>query len=116
MITLNVHPTISDIVGIAESPNKDTAPILSIRELDTVGKVQAGQTLVIAGLISERSMVSRSGIPLLKDLPLLGYLFGKTRNEKYNIELVMLLTPVLLEGNQSDAMADAELEKMQGKM
>jgi MSHA biogenesis protein MshL len=115
-ITLNVHPTISDVVGIAESPNLDTAPILSIRELDTVGKVQAGQTLVIAGLMSERSQLTRTGVPLLKDLPLLGYLFGKTHQQKYNIELVMLLTPVLLDGNKAAAVAEAELEKMMGKM
>lgn len=101
-ITLNVHPTISDITGIAESPNQDTAPILSIRELDTVGKVQAGQTLVIAGLISERTQQTRSGIPILKDLPLLGYIFGKTTDQKSNIELVMLLTPTLLEGKAID--------------
>jgi len=75
VITLNVHPTISDVVGIAESPNLDTAPILAVRELDTVGKVADGQTLIIAGLISERSKDTRTGIPILKDLPILGYLF-----------------------------------------
>lgn len=112
VITLNVHPTISDIVGIAESPNADTAPILSIRELDTVGKVTEGKTLVIAGLISERKNISRSGIPVLKDLPVLGYFFGKTRSQKVNIELVMLITPVILEGGESDALVASVKEKI----
>jgi len=116
LITLNVHPTISDIVGTAESPNEDTAPILSIRELDTVGKVRDGETLVIAGLISERNKKTRTGLPILKDLPVLGYLFGKTSDQKVNIELVMLLTPVIMEGASSDKLAKAELEKMNGKM
>jgi len=116
MITLNVHPTITDVVGVVESPNLDTAPVLSIRELDTVGKVQAGQTLVIAGLMSERSQLTRTGVPFLKDLPVLGYLFGKTRDQKYNIELVMLLTPVLLEGEEADALAKSELARMQEKL
>lgn len=97
VITMNVHPTISDVVGIAESPNRDTAPILSVRELDTVGKVRDGETLVLAGLISERTRAERSGIPVLKDLPLLGYVFGKTSHERYNIELVIMLTPVVLQ-------------------
>ena len=116
VVTLNVHPTISDVVGTAESPNQDTAPILSIREMDTVGKVRDGQTLVIAGLISERTKLTRSGIPVLKDLPLLGYLFGSTRNQKYNIELVMLLTPVITEGDAADAVAEATRQEMEGKM
>ena len=116
VITLNVHPTISDIVGIAESPNLDTAPVLSIRELDTVGKVNGGETLVIAGLMSERLNTSRTGIPILKDLPILGYLFGKTSHKKTNIELVMLLTPVIMEGNAVGEMAQAERERVEGRM
>ncbi len=105
VITLNVHPTISDVVGVAVSPNLDSTPVLAIRELDTVGKVRDGQTLVIAGLISERRQSVRSGLPLLKDLPILGYLFGKTSQRKVNIELVMLLTPVIMAGDAADALA-----------
>ncbi len=116
VITLNVHPTISDIVGIAESPNSDTAPILSIRELDTVGKVRDGETLVIAGLISERTHKTRTGIPILKDIPLLGYLFGKTTDKKTNIELVMLLTPVIMDGERVAEVAEADQKKIRGKM
>ena len=116
MITLNVHPTISDVVGIAESPNLDTAPILSIRELDTVGKVADGETLIIAGLISERTKNVRTGVPFLKDLPLLGYLFGKTDRQSYNIELIMLLTPVIMEGENANAMADAARAEMEERM
>ena len=40
VITLNVHPTVTDIVRVETSPNEDSAPVLSVRELDTVGKVQ----------------------------------------------------------------------------
>jgi len=116
VITLNVHPTISDVVGIAESPNLDTAPILAVRELDTVGKVADGQTLIIAGLISERSKDTRTGIPILKDLPILGYLFGSTHKEKYNIELIMLLTPVIMDGAEADAVADAARKSLESRM
>lgn len=116
VITLNVHPTISDVVSIAESPNQDTTPVLSIRELDTVGKVRDGQTLVIAGLISERQNDVRTGIPVLKDLPLLGYFFGKTSEQKSNIELVMLLTPVIMEGDSADQVARAEQMRMEEKL
>ena len=116
VVTLNVHPTISDVVGVARSPNEDTAPILSIRELDTVGKVRDGDTLVIAGLISDRRNVVRTGVPLLKDIPLLGALFSKTSNTKTNIELVMLLTPVIMNDAASNEIADAERARMEARM
>ncbi len=115
MITLNVHPTISDVVSIAESPNLDTAPVLSVRELDTVGKVADGETLIIAGLISERTNDVRSGVPILKDLPILGHLFGKTAKDTYNIELIILLTPVIM-ADDADAMADAARDRFEEKM
>ena len=115
-ITLNVHPTISDVVGIAESPNLDTAPILSIRELDTVGKVADGETLIIAGLMSERKKNVRTGVPLLKDLPLLGYLFGSTSTQQNDVELVMLLTPVLLQGEVIQDLAKAAEDNIKSKM
>jgi len=97
VVTLNVHPTISDVVAVAKSPNLDTAPVLSVRELDTVGTVADGQTMLIAGLISERERRVRSGVPMLKDVPVLGFLFGRTSSEKYKVELVMMLTPTVLD-------------------
>jgi MSHA type pilus biogenesis protein MshL len=105
VVTLNVHPTISDVVGVAKSPNLDTAPVLSVRELDTVGKIGDGQTMVIAGLLSERVRHTRTGVPILKDLPFLGTLFGRTNSEKYNVELVMMLTPTIMDNDQAEQMA-----------
>lgn len=116
VITLNVHPTITDIVGVVESPNQDSAPILTIRELDTVGKVRHGETLVIAGLISERKQYTRTGVPILKDLPLLGHLFGKVRDRKVNIELVMMLTPLLLDSGTADPLADDVRGRLEARL
>jgi MSHA biogenesis protein MshL len=101
VITLNVHPTISNIVGEEISPNGDMAPVISVRELDTVGRISNGKTLVIAGLISEGFRDKSSGVPLLKDIPLLGYLFKRSIREKTSTELVMLLTPVILDSNKN---------------
>ncbi len=116
VITLNVHPTISDVVGVVESPNMDSAPVLTIRELDTVGKVRHGETLVIAGLISERKQYTRTGVPLLKDLPLFGRVFGKTRDQKQNIELIMMLTPRLIESGEIDPLSDEVRERLEERL
>ena len=56
VITLNVHPTLTHITDVVESPNEDTQPVVAVRELDTVGKVRHGETLVIAGLLSEATL------------------------------------------------------------
>ncbi|MBN1164259.1 MAG: hypothetical protein JXB45_06750 [Candidatus Krumholzibacteriota bacterium] len=115
VITLNVHPTISNITREEVSPNLDTAPVISVRELDTVGKVLDGETLVIAGLISEGNEDRSSGIPLLKDIPLLGYMFKRSFREKTTTELVMLLTPRILEegkgGKESPPQGDSPPDK-----
>ena len=115
-ITLNVHPNISDIVGVATSPNQDTAPILAVREMDTVGKVRDGETLIIAGLLSEREQKVHAGVPYLKDIPLLGLLFGSTSVRKQNIELVVLLTPRIMEGAAADELAAQARAKIEGRM
>jgi type II secretory pathway component GspD/PulD (secretin) len=116
IITLNVHPTISNILRIEESPNEDTSPVISVRELDTVGKVQNGETLVIAGLLREGTIETSSGVPLLKDVPLLGMLFGKHSRQKVDIELVMMLTPVILNPENTRQIARDAEKRLQDKL
>lgn len=54
---------------------------------------QDGQTIIIGGLIREDKTWSRSGIPLLSKIPVLGYLFGSTTLLTTRTELIILLTP-----------------------
>jgi type II secretory pathway component GspD/PulD (secretin) len=54
---------------------------------------QDGQTIIIGGLIREDITKSRSGIPFLSKVPILGYLFGSTTDETTRNELIILLTP-----------------------
>jgi general secretion pathway protein D len=55
--------------------------------------VQSGQTVVLGGLIREQKVKSRSGIPGLYNLPIIGPLFGATIEEQVRTELVVLITP-----------------------
>lgn len=54
---------------------------------------QDGQTIIIGGLIREDATQTRTGIPFLSKIPILGYLFGSTVNEKTRNELIILITP-----------------------
>ena len=73
------------------------APTLNIRSADTVVVTPSGQTVVIGGLIANTKSSATSKIPILGDIPILGQLFrssGKTENKT---ELMMFLTPHIVE-------------------
>jgi general secretion pathway protein D len=61
---------------------------------------QDGETIIIGGLIREDVTKSRSGIPFLSRIPILGYLFGSTINESTRNELIILLTPHVIRNQQ----------------
>jgi len=76
--------------------------IISKREATTNLVAQDGQTIVIGGLIKDKTTRGRTGIPLLSSIPILGYLFGKTTDENTRTELIILLTPHVIR-NQAEA-------------
>lgn len=79
------------------------APVISTREASTQLFVRNGQTVVIGGLIDYQRQLSRSGVPLLKNIPVLGLLFGSTESSESQNELFLFLTPHII-----DSDADAE--------
>jgi len=81
------------------------APIITVREAQTSAVVRDRQTVVIGGLIGSEESRFRRGIPILKDIPLLGYLFRDTERRGRKTELVIFLTPYLVE-------TDADLERL----
>jgi general secretion pathway protein D len=80
-------------VNTATAEEQFGAPIISTREAATQLFVRDGQTVVIGGLVDRQEIESESGIPLLKDIPLLGNLFKSTRRETTESELFLFLTP-----------------------
>ncbi|RMG01994.1 MAG: hypothetical protein D6726_08420, partial [Nitrospirae bacterium] len=73
------------------------------RKAETTGVVQDGHSLLIGGLISDKKTKSRTGIPLLSDLPVLGNLFSTTSDQVVKTELMVMVTPhVLKEGDDID--------------
>lgn len=83
-------------VSTATAETQFGAPVISTREASTRLFVRDGQTVVIGGLIDEQSDRSRSGIPILKDIPVLGFLFGTTRDRTFESELFLFLTPHII--------------------
>ena len=66
--------------------------------------VQDGQTIGLAGLITDNASKSNGGIPWLKDVPILGLLAGNQNNARQRTELLILITPHVIH-DQRDARA-----------
>ncbi|HYA01989.1 MAG TPA: type II secretion system secretin GspD [Syntrophobacteria bacterium] len=72
------------------------APTTRKRKAETLVEVKDGETVVIAGLIGEDSTSSRSAVPCLGDIPLLGWLFQSVSREKQPTNLFVFLTPYIV--------------------
>ncbi len=102
-IILHVVPTITDLQDVVdvEIPTVGARvqrienPIFDLRELGTVVKVHEGDTVILAGLIRKTMRNIRQKLPVLGDIPWLGYLFQNLDKEWRNTELVILLTPII---------------------
>jgi len=77
-------------------PNGTYMPALRSRWADTDVELKSRATVVIAGLIQTEEVSVKTGVPLLSDIPLLGWLFRHTRPEKIETELVIFVTPSLV--------------------
>jgi type IV pilus assembly protein PilQ len=92
-IVMDLHPEVSDL---STQSTVQGGVIINTSEADTRVMVDDGQTAVIGGLIRTNDSHVRRGIPLLKDVPLLGVLFRSDNTVKQNRELIIFVTPRLL--------------------
>jgi type IV pilus secretin PilQ/predicted competence protein len=89
-IELDVHPEVSDL---AAQSTVQGGIIINTSEADTRILVNNGETAVIGGLIRENEALRIRGIPILKDIPLLGWLFRSESKVKQKRELLIFITP-----------------------
>lgn len=92
-ITLDLHPEVSDL---ASQATVQGGIIINTSEADTRVIVDDGETAVIGGLIRSNTSKLRRGVPILKDIPLLGYLFSGTSEVKEKRELLIFITPKII--------------------
>ena len=111
-ITMNIRPSISERLGEARSATGDVVPILAVRATDTVVRVRDGQTVVIGGLMQQRSSRNRSGVPGLQRAPVVGRAFRTDDDSDSKVELVILLTPTVLVGRGDSELTPRELDML----
>lgn len=91
LVLLEVAQEVSEVAE-TKSSGIDS-PTIQTRKIETMVAAQNGETIALGGLIRETSSQSNSGVPLLKDIPLLGKAFSTTSDVKRRTELIVLLTP-----------------------
>ena len=112
IIHLSIQPSITERTGTATSRLGDQVPIVSVRETDTVVRVHEGETIVIAGLMQERTTGDKSKVPVLGDVPLIGGLFRQDNRTKKKVDLVILLTPTVVTPGDVAAMSSSDQQRL----
>lgn len=91
-VTLYVQPSYSDVVSSAVPDTWDTIT----RAASTLVRVKNGQTVVLGGLLTSREVDQTRKVPLLGDIPVLGWLFTSRTKSKNTTDLVIFITPTIL--------------------
>lgn len=97
-IALKVRPEVSELNETASVEIRDIrVPGLSVRRAETTVELASGQSFAIAGLVRASSANDVRSVPLLGQIPVLGALFRSTRFQRQETELVIIVTPYLVE-------------------
>jgi pilus assembly protein CpaC len=102
-IRLKVAPEVSQLDFAHEVQSAGTAvPGLTIRQVETTVEMNEGQTFAIAGLLQNNQSGTKSVTPLLGELPVIGPLFRSVKYQRQETEMVVLVTPRLVEAMNPD--------------
>lgn len=100
-INIHVRPEVSALssdgaVTLTNGNSSVQIPAITARRADTTVELSSGQSFVIAGLLSDTTQINSSGLPWLGDIPVLGALFKSSSFQKKESELVIIVTPYLV--------------------
>jgi type IV pilus assembly protein PilQ len=103
-VSVTVAPTVSSIGDTYSAGTSGNISLLKSRTLNS-GEVRLrdGQTLILSGIIQESDQTNITKVPVLGDIPLLGILFRKTSKSSQRQEVVVLVTPQILNDNRGQA-------------
>jgi type IV pilus assembly protein PilQ len=108
-ITLSVKPEISNKVGdfhFVFNGADVTSPIIDKRTLDSNVLIKSGDTLALGGLISDQTAKQKSKVPLLGDIPVIGYAFQYHGNERHKRNLLIFVTPTIIDQRYGTGLED----------
>ena len=114
LVEMIVAPQVSSIDTTTSIPISQgvNAPVIDIRSASTVAVTPDGQTVILGGLMQSSKAKNEIKIPLLGDIPLLGVLFKRTVKNDAQTELMIFLTPHIIQApSQLAALSAAQTQK-----
>ena len=96
-ITMFINVPVQDFGQIRRGPNGEEVPDLLSQTISVVARVKNGETIALGGLTRKSDTGSESRFPILGDLPIIGQFFRSTNAEKNNTELLIFVTPNIIE-------------------
>jgi len=108
-IILRINPTVSaflDPTQLKDSKRKGLPPDTSENKMSTVVRIKDGDTLVLGGLITNQNSFQENGVPLLKEIPVVKYLFSYKSQVSDKVELVFVVTPHIVKQDKKITIKD----------
>jgi general secretion pathway protein D len=93
LVRMKISLEVTNIDQASTLTTSSTLPVTQKRTVDTTVIVKDNQTVVIGGLIDDATIVNQTKVPLLGDIPVLGYLFRKQSDTNQKTNLYIFLTP-----------------------
>ncbi len=116
-ITLKINPSVSDAIDSVQTGGgaRTIPPDLVRRQIAAVIKVRDGEHAILGGLISTKTGIESNSVPLLGDIPGLGYLFKREEKIEKVEELVFIITPHIVRNSKSVSLKDLGYTKLNEK-
>jgi general secretion pathway protein D len=111
MVLLDIDQQVSN--AVKNDTGGTTSPIISTRQVKTKLAVKNGQSIMIGGLIKKGNTNTQNKVPLLGDIPLLGWAFKYESQDNAKTELLVMITPYVID---SDDVLEQYIKKFQEKM
>ena len=104
-VTIQVETIISETeerIGAATSSSVEAAPIINNRKVQSFVRVANNTPFIIGGLINKKTTENDGGVPILKDLPLIGRLFAISSEQTVKKEVIVVITPHIITDNEDN--------------
>jgi pilus assembly protein CpaC len=109
---IQIHLT-PEVSGIAGTTGQNQDPVFNTRTLDATVELRDGQSFSVAGLLQNDTSLAQNQLPWVGDVPVIGSLFKSSKYQKHETELVVIVTPRLMQPNAPGQVVASPLDQTQ---
>ncbi len=111
LVIMEIEQSVENVNNDDVAGSNIDSPTISTREISSSVAVQSGETIVLGGLIKNDDTYNKGGIPVLHKLPVIGPIFGNTKKNNLKTELVVLITPRVVNSKKDARLVTNEFKR-----